>query len=124
MSASRWERLGPLAPLLAQPPALVRVGGWRVALFSWEGALYALDDRCPHQGAPLSQGHLSEDGFVECPAHCWEYHVPSGQGRRAHEGCALSFPVEVRGEEAWISLPLQAPAYPSEPDEEELSWED
>lgn len=40
------------------PIALLRVGG----------VLYALDDRCPHAGGPLSEG-VVENGTLRCPWH-------------------------------------------------------
>jgi phenylpropionate dioxygenase-like ring-hydroxylating dioxygenase large terminal subunit len=40
-------------------------------------------DRCPHRGAPLSRGQITEDGCLECPYHGWQFasdgactHVP------------------------------------------------
>jgi 3-phenylpropionate/trans-cinnamate dioxygenase ferredoxin subunit len=38
---------------------------------------FALFDRCPHQGAALSEGELV-DGFVECPRHAALFDVRSG----------------------------------------------
>ncbi|HEY5758300.1 MAG TPA: aromatic ring-hydroxylating dioxygenase subunit alpha [Steroidobacter sp.] len=42
-----------------------------------DGAVWALEDRCPHRGAPLSSGHLRKQGIV-CPYHGWAF---GGDGR-------------------------------------------
>ncbi len=43
------------------------------------GEAFALADQCPHRGAPLSAGHLSEDGaIVACPYHGWRFRVADG----------------------------------------------
>ena len=42
------------------------VGDKRIALFSVDGTVVAIDDTCTHQGGPLSEGEL-KDGIVTCP---------------------------------------------------------
>ena len=37
----------------------------------------AFDDKCPHRLAPLSEGRIASDGFLECPYHGWAF---SGNG--------------------------------------------
>ena len=41
---------------------LVEVKGRRLVIFNLEGEFFAVSDRCPHQGGPLSKGKLT--GFV------------------------------------------------------------
>ena len=43
-------------------------GGLVLALVKKDGLLYALGDRCPHAGGPLSEGTMVE-GMVRCPWH-------------------------------------------------------
>ncbi len=54
-----------------------RVGEVDVALFRVGEAVYAMEDRCPHQGAPLAGGTL-EGCVVECPLHGWDFDVRTG----------------------------------------------
>jgi nitrite reductase (NADH) small subunit len=56
---------------------VVTVGDRDVAVFRSEGAVYAIDDRCPHAGASLSSGHV-EDGCVTCPWHGWRFRLADG----------------------------------------------
>lgn len=52
-------------------------GGERLALARVEGIVYALKDRCPHLGCPLSKGALT--GFVlTCACHDWRFDVRDG----------------------------------------------
>jgi UDP-MurNAc hydroxylase len=37
------------------------------------GTRYSIDRYCPHQGADLSQGWLSEGRFWTCPRHRWNF---------------------------------------------------
>jgi nitrite reductase (NADH) small subunit len=66
--------------------------------------VFALADRCPHKGGPLSQGIVSGDS-VTCPLHGWNIGLDSGQACAPDVGCARSYPVQVRQGEVWLSLP-------------------
>lgn len=74
----------------------VDVAGRSIVVFNVDGAFYALGDRCPHQGGPLSQGHqigeLRADGpgrhrycrrnmIIRCPWHHWEFDIETGRSR-------------------------------------------
>ena len=55
----------------------VKVGGKTLALFNVGGAFYAIDDTCPHRGAPLSEGEL-HGHEVTCPWHAAGFDVTTG----------------------------------------------
>jgi nitrite reductase (NADH) small subunit len=54
-----------------------KVGGKTLALFNVAGTFYAIDDTCPHRGAPLSEGAV-EGHEVTCPWHAANFDVTSG----------------------------------------------
>lgn len=57
--------------------------------------VFALVDRCPHRGGPLSQGLVTGDRVV-CPLHGWTIELGAGTAMAPDEGCARTFAVEVR----------------------------
>jgi nitrite reductase/ring-hydroxylating ferredoxin subunit len=59
-------------------PIGVRLLGERVVLCRDRGRVYALHDRCPHRGVPLSLGRLRFPGTLTCPYHGWTYRLDSG----------------------------------------------
>jgi nitrite reductase [NAD(P)H] small subunit len=66
-----------------------------VAVFrTVDDAIFALYDRCPHKGGPLSQG-IVHGHAVTCPLHNWVINLASGEARGPDEGCTGSVPVEV-----------------------------
>ena len=71
--------------------------------------VFALADRCPHKGGPLSQGIVSGD-TVTCPLHGWNIQLDSGQACAPDVGCARKYPVQVRDGEVWLSLQPAAQA--------------
>ena len=68
-------------------------GDTPIAIFNDEGVLYALDDRCPHANAPLSDGDV-EDGMVICPLHGWEFKLADGSCPLVPNG-TRTYPVRV-----------------------------
>ena len=64
--------------------------------------VFALADRCPHKGGPLSQGIVSGDA-VTCPLHGWNIQLDSGQACAPDVGCARKYPVQVRDGEVWLA---------------------
>ncbi|MGJ4730089.1 nitrite reductase small subunit NirD [Luteimonas sp. SDU101] len=89
---------------------LRRAGGEDIALFRPAiDRVFALTDRCPHRGGPLSQGIVAGD-TVTCPLHGWNIALDSGQACAPDVGCARRHAVELRGGEVWLSLAATIPA--------------
>lgn len=56
----------------------VDVGERRIAVFRYHDRYYALDETCPHRGAPLHEGCI-ESGVVLCPWHQWQFSLEDGR---------------------------------------------
>ena len=56
--------------------------------------VYAIDNRCPHKGGPLSEGIVHDTG-VTCPLRSWIIDLQSGQARGADAGCVKTYPTKV-----------------------------
>ena len=55
----------------------VEVEGKRLALINLRGEIYAIDDDCPHEGGPLSEGTISGEE-IECPWHTSHFNIKTG----------------------------------------------
>lgn len=81
----------------------VDAGGRTLALFNVDGALYAVDNTCPHRGGPLGEGDL-DGAVVTCPWHGRRYDVTTG----AHDGNPslrlACYPVTVEDGVAYVDL--------------------
>lgn len=71
-----------------------RLGAQRLLLLKLEGVVHAYEDRCAHQGVPLSEGEL-RDGVLTCRAHHWQYDARSGRGVNPASVCLKAVPVRV-----------------------------
>jgi 3-phenylpropionate/trans-cinnamate dioxygenase ferredoxin subunit len=56
----------------------VEVQGKRLALVNLSGEIYALDDDCPHEGGPLSEGQIVGEE-IECPWHTSHFNIKTGR---------------------------------------------
>ena len=79
-------------------------GGVALALVKIGGAVFALDDRCPHAGGPLSEG-VVENGTLRCPWH--ERHFDPATGRCVDHPATRAvacYPVRVDGDAVLVTL--------------------
>lgn len=81
-----------------------RAHGTAIAIFrNAEDHVFALLDRCPHKGGPLSQGIVFGDS-VACPLHNWTIGLADGCARAPDEGCTPRFSVKVDGGVVHVDL--------------------
>jgi nitrite reductase (NADH) small subunit len=74
---------------------VAREAGAAVAVFrTADDSVFALLDRCPHKGGPLSQGIVFGDS-VACPMHNWTIGLADGCARAPDAGCTPRFAVRV-----------------------------
>ena len=65
--------------------------------------VFALDDRCPHKGGPLSQG-LIFGKRVSCPLHNWQIELDSGEAVAPDVGCAHRHNAKVENGRVLLAL--------------------
>ena len=96
---------------------VARPVGVAVAVFrNSQDEVFALLDRCPHKGGPLSQGIVFGTS-VACPLHNWTIGLDDGCAKQPDEGCTPKFACKVEGgvvmldarELATHALDLEAP---------------
>ncbi|MGJ7564264.1 nitrite reductase small subunit NirD [Variovorax sp. GB1R11] len=74
---------------------VTRPAGVDVAVFrNADNQVFALLDRCPHKGGPLSQGIVFGTS-VACPLHNWAIGLDDGCAKSPDEGCTPKFAVKL-----------------------------
>jgi nitrite reductase (NADH) small subunit len=74
---------------------VARPRGMDVAVFrNDQDQVFALLDRCPHKGGPLSQGIVFGTS-VACPLHNWTIGLEDGRAKAPDEGCTQRFSCRV-----------------------------
>ena len=88
-----WIDVGALEDIPRQGARLVKTAAVCVALFRTKNdQVFALDDKCPHRGGPLSQG-IVHGNAVTCPLHNWVINLETGLAQGADEGEVKTFVV-------------------------------
>lgn len=99
-----WIDVGTLADIPRQGARVVNTPDGDIAVFrTADDEIFALRDRCPHKGGPLSQG-IVHGKRVACPLHDWKIHLDTGLAVAPDEGCAARFPVSVQDGRILLSL--------------------
>jgi len=103
--AANWQSVcsaDALAPLGAR--RIERAGFLPVAVFrAQDDQYFALVDRCPHKGGPLSQG-IVFGHRVACPLHNWSIGLADGCAAAPDSGCTQ--PIGARVVDGMLQLDL------------------
>ena len=87
--------IGSLAEIPVQGARVVKTRFGCVAVFrTADDQVFALDDRCPHKGGPLSEG-IVHGTSVTCPLHNWVFDMATGVAQGADSGQINTYPIRV-----------------------------
>ena len=99
---NEWQRICGVDEIPRLGARVVRRAQGDVAVFrNADDEIFALDDRCPHKGGPLSQG-IVHGRHVTCPLHSWKIGLADGSAAAPDEGCARRHAVKV--EDGYVYL--------------------
>lgn len=90
-----WIDIGSLDDIPQRGARCVKTAFGKIAVFrTASDDVFAMDDRCPHRGGPLSQG-IVHGNSVTCPLHNWVIALDTGKALGADEGSVTTVPVKV-----------------------------
>lgn len=97
-------------------PLAFTICGEKIALIRDREVAYALQDRCPHRGVPLSEGNQQFPGTVSCPYHGWTFDLTNGKlcavitdgpdSRICGKVGVRTYPVAERLGLVWVYIPV------------------
>jgi nitrite reductase/ring-hydroxylating ferredoxin subunit len=82
---------------------VVRKNAKQVLVLAHDGRLYAIANRCPHEGYPLSEGTLGPGCTLTCNWHNWKFDLSSGDALIGRDPVRI-YPVEIRNGAIFIDL--------------------
>jgi nitrite reductase/ring-hydroxylating ferredoxin subunit len=96
-----WTDLVALADLEAEGKALCRHDGRQILVVKAPQGIFAVPNRCPHEGYPLSEGVLSEGALaggcvLTCHWHNWKFDLASGDTLVGGDRL-VRYPIRVEG---------------------------
>jgi nitrite reductase/ring-hydroxylating ferredoxin subunit len=100
---ANWHNLGPLEQLETNGRALTKIEGRQIAIFATESGLYAINNRCPHEGYPLVEGTLQDSCSLACNWHGWKFDLRSGEALEGRDA-VKTYNVENRAGDIWVEV--------------------
>ncbi|WP_124948630.1 nitrite reductase small subunit NirD [Sulfuriferula thiophila] len=83
---SNWTQICSLSDIPNLGSRVVQTTQGDIAVFRTDGdEVFALHDKCPHKGGPLSQGIVAGK-TVTCPLHGWKIGLQTGDAEAPDEG--------------------------------------
>ena len=85
-------------------PVVFRCPPKQLALFHVAGSVYAVDNRCPHEGYPLVQGKVNEGAFtLTCNWHNWKFRLSDGRCLLGSDH-VRSYETRIQDDHVWVNL--------------------
>src|SRR3990172_1911725 len=101
---TEWLEICPLEQIPRLGARVLPTLGGDISLFrASDDRVFALADRCPHRGGPLSQG-IVHGHYVTCPLHDFVIDLATGNAVAPDKGCTDIYPVRVEQGVVMISL--------------------
>ena len=102
---SNWKPICKLDDIPQLGSRVVRPAkGGDIAIFrTSEDDVFALHDKCPHKGGPLSQG-IVHGKRVTCPLHGWNIQLENGEAVAPDVGHCGKFEVKVDGGNVYLAV--------------------
>ena len=99
-----WNQVATLEDIPLLGSRVVATAQGDIALFrTGESEVFALYDKCPHKGGPLSQG-IVFDHKVACPLHGWNICLEDGKAVAPDVGCARKVPSKIQDGSVFLKL--------------------
>ena len=99
-----WLEVGHIDDIPRLGARVVKTDNGNIAVFrNASDEVFALLDRCPHKGGPLSQG-IVYDRRVTCPLHNWVISLETGVATGPDTGCTKYFPVRIVNNMIYLCL--------------------
>lgn len=99
---------------------LVKVDGSEIALFNLNGELYAVRNKCPHQGVSMVYGSIDgtmlpsdphsyqygkHNQILRCPLHGWGFDIKTGESLFDAEKCKIkTYDIQQEGDSIVLYL--------------------
>ena len=96
-------KVASLTELAAKGRRVVKVGAKQIVLFHHDGVVHACNNRCPHEGFPLSEGTLTGGCILTCNWHNWKFDLEGGETLVGGD-TLRRYPVRIDGDDILLDV--------------------
>jgi nitrite reductase/ring-hydroxylating ferredoxin subunit len=103
---TRWQKLSFTAAQLDEKyPEIFYAAGRKLCAVKTSAGIFAIEEKCPHNGFSLAQGKTTPDGEnIVCPMHRYAYNLKTGRCSHSSGGGARVYPMEEREGALYIGI--------------------
>ncbi|MBF0381047.1 MAG: nitrite reductase small subunit NirD [Magnetococcales bacterium] len=100
-----WINIGRIEDIPRQGSRVVKTeSSGDIAIFrTVSDSIYALNNKCPHKGGPISEGIVHGEQ-ITCPLHNWTFDLATGEATGADKGATGHYPIKIEDGEIYLSL--------------------
>src|SRR5919106_1233454 len=100
-----WIQTVSVEELEKKGRVVIRNGARQFALMKWNGRVFALDNRCPHEAYPLSEGTVNiQDCVLTCNWHNWKFSLDTGENISGEDDVPV-YETKQESGNIWIHVP-------------------
>jgi nitrite reductase/ring-hydroxylating ferredoxin subunit len=82
----------------------ITVAGKKICIAHTAEGLFAVNDKCPHNGASLSNGYCTKENSIVCPVHRYHFDLRTGRAKSGLGDVAITYPLEIRNDGVFIGF--------------------
>ena len=82
----------------------IPVGKKKVCIARTTQGFFAVNDKCPHNGASLGNGYCTDEGSVVCPVHRYHFDLKNGRAKSGLGDFVETYPLEIREDGVFIGF--------------------
>lgn len=82
----------------------ITCGKKKICLAHTNEGFFAVNDKCPHNGASLSSGYCTNEGSVVCPLHRYHFDLKTGRAKSGIGDFVQTYPIEIRDDGIYIGF--------------------
>jgi nitrite reductase/ring-hydroxylating ferredoxin subunit len=105
----KWYKVFESATAAAQQIAenavqTVFVAGKKICIAHTAEGFFAVNDKCPHNGASLGNGYCTKENSIVCPLHRYHFDLRTGRAKSGVGDVVATYPLEVREDGIYIGM--------------------
>jgi len=82
----------------------ISVNGKKICIAHTSEGFFAVNDKCPHNGASLGHGFCTEENSIVCPMHRYHFDLRTGRTKSGIADVVRTYPLEIREDGVYIEI--------------------
>lgn len=82
----------------------ILVAGKKICIAHTAEGFFAVNDKCPHNGASLGNGYCTRENSIVCPVHRYHFDLRTGRAKSGLGDVAITYPLEIRTDGVFVGF--------------------